>query len=143
VSVSLLWMIAIDLVASFSDFLDDDVAASALDDPFDSRLFVTGHQDEVITLFDDALVLGRRDVDGDDARRLTALAVEAQRRLDSVLLGALLDPRVDVAEDLLVASSPLGEVHAADHRSPLRRPPGQYDHELSTGRSCRKLRGRL
>jgi hypothetical protein len=137
--MSLLWMIAIDLVASFADFLDDDVAASVVDDPFDSLLFVARDQDEVIPLVDDALVLGRRDVDGRDARRLSALAVEAQRRLDSVQLGALLDPLVDVAEDLLVASSPVGEVHGADHPSSLRAPPRQYDQELSTGRSCRKL----
>src|SRR5436853_1446751 len=68
-------------------------------------------------------VLGRRDVDSRDARRLSAPAVEAQRRLDSVLLGTLLDPLVDVAEDLLVASSPVGEVHVGDHHGPLRYPP--------------------
>ena len=68
-------------------------------------------------------VLGWRDVDSRDARRLSAPAAEAQRRLDSVLLGALLDPLVDVAEDLLVASSPVGEVHVGDHHGPLRYPP--------------------
>lgn len=111
-------MIAIDLIASFADFLDDDVDPSALDDPFDSRLLVTSDQDEVIPLVDDALILGRRDVDGCDARRSSALAVEAQRRLDAVLLGTLLDPLVNVAEDLLVASRAVSEVHAADYPSP-------------------------
>jgi len=127
-------MIAIDLIARFADFLDDDVRLSALDDPFDCRLFVTSDQDEVIPLFDDALVLGRRDVDRCDTRRSSTLAVEAQRRLDAVLLGTLLDPLVNLAEDLLVAGRAVSEVHAADHPSPLCCAPGQYDQELST--SC-------
>jgi hypothetical protein len=111
--VALLRMIAIDLLAGFPDFLDDDVLAAVFDDPFDLRLFVARNHDEVVALVDDAFVLGWRDVEGRHARRPSALAVEAQRRLDSVLLGALLDPLVDVAEDLLVASSAVGEVHLA------------------------------
>ena len=109
----LLWMVAIDLLACFADLLDDDVLAAAFDDPFDLRLFVAGNQDEAVAVADDASVLGWSDVDRRHARRPSTLAVEAQRRLDSVLLGALLDPLVDVAEDLLVASSAVGEVHVA------------------------------
>jgi hypothetical protein len=109
----LLRMIAIDLRSCFADLLDDDVLAAMFDDPLDLRLFVARNQDEVVALVDDAFVLGWSDVDGRHARRLSAFAVEAQRRLDSVLLGALLDPLVDVAEDLLVASSAIGEVHLA------------------------------
>ena len=50
----LLWTIAI--------VLDDDVPTSALDDPFDSRLFVPRNQDEVVSVVDDARtrLAGRR-----------------------------------------------------------------------------------
>jgi hypothetical protein len=90
----LLWMVAIDLLPSLADLLDDEEVGLGLDDPFDLRLFVTRYHDEAVTLLHDLLVSDRRDLDRLDARGAAALAVERQCPGSRMQLGACRDPFV-------------------------------------------------
>src|SRR2546423_5398896 len=109
--VVLLRVIAIDLVACLTDLLHDKKLRLALQDSFDLGFFVSWDHDEPVALAHDRLVPARWNLDRFNAGRAAALAVEGQPARYGVLLGALLDPPIDIAEDLLVASGSFSEVH--------------------------------
>src|SRR5215212_5570934 len=110
--MALLRVVPVDLLARLADLLDDQELGAALDDPLDLGHLVSGDDDEPVALGDDPLVLRRRELDLSEAHAAAAFAMKGLPPGGAVLLGAILDPLVDPPEDLLVARSPLGEVHA-------------------------------
>jgi hypothetical protein len=122
--VSLLRVVALDLFASRTDLLHHRVLRVLLDETFNRRVLVARDHDEPERVVDHALVLRRRDRQLLDTRRVTAFAVERQRRVDPMLLRPLVDPLVHAAEDLLVAGGSLGELHPRDRMSAGNAAPG-------------------
>lgn len=121
----LLGVVALDAVASFADLLGDDVVGVTLDDPLDSGVLVARDQKELVAVGDDSLVLGRPDLDLAHAGGVVAFAVKGKGRVDAVLLRALVDPRVDLSEGLLVSGRTLREVHPRDDHAFLGSPPAR------------------
>ena len=74
--MALLWVVAIDLLAGFTDLLDDQELGIDLHNPFDLRLFVAGNDDELVALSDNCRVSVGCNFDRLDTRRATALAVK-------------------------------------------------------------------
>jgi hypothetical protein len=109
----LLGVVPVYLLPCLADFLDHEELAFSLDDSFDLGFFVARDEHEVIALADDRRIAVRPNLDRLDARSPPALAVERQRCRHGVLLGALLDPFVHIAEHLLVPRRASGEVHRA------------------------------
>src|SRR5438067_7004456 len=91
VPMPLLWVIALDLRACFTNLLRDHEIGMVFDDLLDLRVFVAGDQQEAVALPRDAFVLGGMNLDRRDAGRASAFAVERQRCLNPMLLRALLD----------------------------------------------------
>jgi putative heme degradation protein len=135
--MALLWVVSVDLCTSLADLLRDHKRGMVFDDALDLRVFVARNQHEVVPLLHDPLVLGRPDVDRFDARGASTFAVEGLRRVDAVLLCALLDPFVDAAEDLLVFRCPIRKVHAVHSSSQCREWPakrrGRSDRFMGMG----------
>jgi hypothetical protein len=111
-AMALLWVIPVDLFASFADLLDNDEVAMAFNDSLDLRLFVARDQHEVIALAHDAFVIRGTNVDGLETSALPTFAVEAKWSRDPVSICALLDSLVDSAKDLFVTCRSVSEVHA-------------------------------
>jgi hypothetical protein len=107
-------MVAIYLLPRLADLLDDEKLRVSFDDPFDLRLFVSGRDDEAVTLTHDGCIAVRRDLDPFEAGGAAAFAVKRQRPGHCVLLGAFLDLLVHAAKDLLVSRSPFSEIHRRD-----------------------------
>ena len=105
-------MLSIECFPRFPDLLDDDVAVSDLDDLLDPRVCVAGRDHEVIALVRDGSVLARNDLDGLEAARSVALAVEGNGPGDAEARSTFLDALVDAPEYLLVPRCAFGEVHA-------------------------------
>jgi hypothetical protein len=106
-----LGMVAVYLLSRLPNLFDDEEAAFGLDNPFDLRLLMSGEDDEVVALLHNGRVAAGRNLDRLDAATSAALAVKWQGCRDLVLLGALLDPLVYLAEDLLVSRCSFSEVH--------------------------------
>ena len=112
--VLLLGKVAVDPFACLADLLRDNVSVVAFDDALDSWVFVARDQDEPVAVGDDPLVLGRPDVDLAETAGVITFAVKRQRRLDLLLLCALIDSIIHVAKDLFVACCTLSEIHCAE-----------------------------
>lgn len=108
----LLRVVLVDLLAGLAGLLDDKEVVFALDDSLDTRVFMSGEDDEVVALLDDRLVAGGRKLDRLETGSATALAVERQGGGYAMLLSAVLDPLIHVAEDFFVARRSFSEVHA-------------------------------
>lgn len=109
--VVLLRVVAVYLLSRLADLLDHEEVSFALDNPFDSRLSMSGDDDEVVALPHDRRIAGGWNFDRLQTRTSPALAVEGQGIGDLMLLGALLDSLVHAAEDLFVARRSFSEIH--------------------------------
>ena len=69
------------------------------------------YEDEAVRVGDDPLVIGTANVDLVETAGAITLAMERQRRINVLLLGALIDSVVDASEDLFVAGGSLSELH--------------------------------
>jgi hypothetical protein len=77
--VVLLRVVAIYLLASLANLLDNEELRFGLRYSFDRRLFVSRDHDEVVPLAHDRCVAARRDLDRLDTGRAAALAMKGQR----------------------------------------------------------------
>lgn len=109
------------LGSCFADLLDHVKRFVLGDYLFDLVDLMLRFDDEVERVRRDRVVGRRVELDRLRAREIAALAVKWQRRGDVVLLGALVDPLVDLAEYALVPAGSLGKVHSDVF--PRRRPP--------------------
>jgi hypothetical protein len=105
------WVLAFDLVARLSDFLDHEVRLAVSDDAFDLTDLMLRLDDEVERIRSNLVVDVRLELDRVGASELAALAVKRKHRRDLVLFGSLIDLLVDLPEDLFVVCRPLCEVH--------------------------------
>ena len=106
-----LGMIAVDLLSRLADLLDHYVCRCRRYDSLDRRFFMAGDDDESIPLVHYGRIVARWDLDRIETGCAITLTVEGKRSRDMMLFGALLDPRVDAAEDLFVSCSSVSEVH--------------------------------
>ena len=81
-------MVAVYLLSCLADLLDHEEVSFGLDNPFDSRLLMSGDDDEVVALPHDRRIAGGRNFDRLQTRTSPALAVEAQGNGDLMLLRA-------------------------------------------------------
>jgi hypothetical protein len=109
--VVLLRVVAVYLLSRLADLLHHEEVGLRLDNPLDSGFLMSGDDDEVVALPNDGRVAGGRNFDRLHTGTATALAVEGQGIGDVMLLGALFDPLVHVAEDLFVTRSSFSEIH--------------------------------
>ena len=72
-------MIVIDLFPCLPDLLNHEKLGFGLNDLFDLRLFVTGDDDEVVTLAHNRRISGRRNLDRVETGSAATLTVEGQR----------------------------------------------------------------
>jgi hypothetical protein len=118
-------VIPVELFTRLTNLLDHDEIAVLLNDPLDLWLHMSWNDDEPVSLREDLLVDGRRQLDLLQAWPVRALAMERHRVGDPMKLGPFLDPTVHVTKNLLVPCSSPCEVHDPDHP----RPSGRYTQE--------------
>jgi hypothetical protein len=121
-------MLALDLCACLASLLYDQVRGVSLHHRFDIGPLVAWNHYKAIDLRRDPVVLAGNEFDLLDTGFLTAFTVKRQRPVDAMLSGALVDPLIDAAKDLLVMSRPLREVHRTFLRIPRRQgntPPSE------------------
>jgi hypothetical protein len=110
-TVTLLRVVAVDLIARLTDLLHHDELLVRLDYPLDARYDAIRYHQEAVSLGKDRLVDPRVQVDLLQTRRLCALAVKRHHRANTVKLRALLYPAVDVPDELFVPRGAPSEVH--------------------------------
>jgi hypothetical protein len=104
---------ALDLGASLSDLLNDDVRGMSFDHGFDACLLVAGDEHEARGVRSDPIIVRRCELDRLEAARRAALAVEWEWLAHTMLLGACLDPLIDGAKHLFVSRRSFREVHGS------------------------------
>ena len=104
-------------VAGDAVLLDQDVILRGLDHVLDLLEDVTFHDDEACRVVSNVRVLGESETDAFKARDIGALAEELVHvRVVAVVRGKIVDPLVDLAEQVLIPGQPhfLGLLHPAN-----------------------------
>lgn len=111
--VSLLRVLPLERLPSLPDLFHHRVALAVLHQALDLRIRMPWSDDELVAMLEQISVGSRMQLDHLETACVVALAVEPPERLDVVHLGSGLDQFVDASKNLLVAGSPLSEVHPA------------------------------